>query len=79
MESSYGVTQLRPMNTEVTLQYKSRVTVPVFDAKHMILDLLTDQNLMNKSNIAEGYDIFSGDVDQNHISVIELYLNTINH
>ena len=27
------------------------------------MDLLTDRNLMNKSNIAEGYDIFSGDVD----------------
>ena len=65
MESSYGVTQLRPMNTEVTLHNTSRVTVPVFDAKQMILDLLTDQNLMNKSNIAEGYDIFSGDVDPN--------------
>ena len=65
MESSYGVTQLRPMNTEVTLHDTSRVTVPVFDAKQMILDLLTDRNLMNKSNIAEGYDIFSGDVDQN--------------
>jgi hypothetical protein len=57
-ESSYGVTKLRPMNTEVMLHDTSRVTVPVFDAKHMILDLLTDQNLMNKSNIAEGY-IFS--------------------
>jgi hypothetical protein len=68
MESSYGVTQLRPMNTEVTLQYKSRVTVPVFDAKHMILDLLTDQNLMNQSNIAEGYNTFSGDVDPNNQS-----------
>ncbi len=54
------------MNTEVMLHDTSRVTVPVFDAKHMILDLLTDQNLMNKTNIAEGYDIFSGDVDQNH-------------
>ena len=34
----------------------------------MILDLLTDKNLMNKSNFAEGYDIFSGDVDPNHES-----------
>jgi hypothetical protein len=68
MESSYGVTKLRPMNTEVMLHDTSRVTVPVFDAKHMILDLLTDHNLMNKSNIAEGYDIFSGDVDPNNPS-----------
>ena len=43
MEPSYRVTKLRPMNTEVMLHDTSRVTVPVFDAKHMILDLLTDQ------------------------------------
>ncbi len=30
MESSYGVTKLRPMNTEVILHDTSRVTVPVF-------------------------------------------------
>jgi hypothetical protein len=42
MESSYCVTKLRPMNTEVLLHDTSRVTVPVFNAKHMILDLLTD-------------------------------------
>jgi hypothetical protein len=35
----------------------------VFDAKAMILDLLSNENLMNKSNIAEGYDVFSGYVD----------------
>ena len=58
MESSHGVTQLRPMNTEVTLHDKSRVTVPVFDAKSMILDLLTDPNLMNKSNFAENFGLF---------------------
>jgi hypothetical protein len=68
MESLYGVTQLRRMNTEVTLHETSRVTVPVFDAKQMILVLLTDQHLMNNSNIAEGYDIFSGDVDPNNQS-----------
>ena len=68
MESSYGVTHLRPMNTEVMLHDQSRVTVPVFDAKSMILDLLTDQNLMINANIAEGYNIFSGDVDLNNPS-----------
>ena len=63
MESLYCVTHLRPMNTEVRLHDKSRVTVPVFDAKAMILDLLSNKNLMNKSNRAEGYNVFSGDVD----------------
>jgi hypothetical protein len=57
MESSYGVTHLHPMNTEVLLHDQSRVTVQVFDAKSMILDLLTDQNLMINANIAEGYDM----------------------
>jgi hypothetical protein len=52
MESSYGVTHLRPMNSEVLLHDQSRVTVPVFDAKSMILDLLTDQNLMINANKA---------------------------
>ncbi len=66
MESSYGVTHLRPMNTEVQLHDHSKVTVPVFDAKAMNLDLLTNQNLMKKTNIAEGYDLFSGDVDPNN-------------
>ena len=51
MESSYGVTHLRPMNAEVMLHDQSRVTVPVFDAKSMILDLLTDQHLMINANI----------------------------
>jgi hypothetical protein len=36
----------------------------------MIMDILTNTNteLMNKENIAEGYDIFTGDVDENHKS-----------
>jgi hypothetical protein len=50
MESSYDVTHLRPMNTEVLRHDQSRVTVPVFDAKSMILDLLTDQHLMINAN-----------------------------
>ena len=63
-----GVTHLCPKNTEVTLHDQSRVTVPVFDTKSMIFDLLTDLNLMNNSNIAGGYDLFSGDVDPNNPS-----------
>jgi hypothetical protein len=47
------------MNTEVS----STVTVPVFDAKAMILDILANTNLMNNANIAEGYNVFTGDLD----------------
>jgi len=39
------------------------VTVPVFDAKSMILDLVTIPSTMNDSNIAAGYDLFTGNVD----------------
>ena len=40
------------------------VTVPVFDPRAMIMDILTNPELMMKENIAEGYDIFTGDVDE---------------
>jgi hypothetical protein len=32
----------------------------------MIINLLIDQTLMNKKNLAEGYNIFTGDIDNNH-------------
>jgi hypothetical protein len=54
MESSYRVTHFRPKNRDVMLHDGSEVTVPVFDAKSMILDLLTNKITMDKSNIAEG-------------------------
>jgi hypothetical protein len=63
IESSYGVTHLHPRNTEVILHDCSRITVPVFDAKAMILDLISNKNLMNNANIAEVYNAFNGDVD----------------
>jgi hypothetical protein len=44
----------------------SEVTVPVFDAKSMILDLLTNKITMDKSNIAEGYNVFTGNIDDGH-------------
>jgi hypothetical protein len=43
----------------------SVVTVPVFDAKLMILDILTNPICMQESNFAPGYDVFIGDVDDN--------------
>ena len=32
----------------------------------MIIDLLTDKSLMNESNFAEGYNVFTGAVSRNH-------------
>ena len=51
METSYRTRPLRPMNTEVILHDGTRVNVPIFDAKAMILDLLTNPNTMNKITI----------------------------
>jgi len=68
METSYRTRPLRPMNTEVILHDGTCATVPIFDAKAMILDLLTNPNTMNNNNIAEGYDVFTGDVDPRNIS-----------
>jgi hypothetical protein len=42
----------------------AEVTVPVFDAKSMILDLITNPGTMNETNIAAEYNIFTGNVDK---------------
>jgi hypothetical protein len=63
MKSSYPVTHLRPKNRDIILHDGSEVTVPVFDAKSMILDLLTNKITMDNANIAEGYNVFTGHVD----------------
>jgi hypothetical protein len=62
-ESAYDVTHLRPKYRNVVLTDATEVTVPVFDAKSMILDLVTNPSTMNDSNIAAGYDLFTGNVD----------------
>ena len=63
-ESIYNVTHLRPKYHNVVLTYGVEVTVPVFDAKLMIMDLITNPETMNETNIALGYDVFTGDVDE---------------
>ncbi len=62
-ESAYDVTHLRPKYRNLVLTDAKEVTVPVFDAKSMILDLVTNPSTMNESNIAGGYDVFTGNVD----------------
>ena len=59
---------MRPTHVTVKLHNGTHVTVPVFDIKSMIINLLNDQTLMNKKNLAEGYNIFTGDIDNNHLS-----------
>ena len=62
-ESAYNVTHLRPKYRNVVLTDATEVTVPVFDAQSMILDLVTNPFTMNASNIAVGYDVFTENVD----------------
>ena len=66
LENSLNTKALRPKHVSVTLHDNTRVTVPVFDTKAMIIDLLTDKSLMNESNFAEGYNVLTGAVDQNN-------------
>ena len=57
-EKSYHSASLRPSNGK--LHDNKLVTVPVFDAKQMILSLLLDSSLVNKNDIAEVYDVWTG-------------------
>ena len=52
------------MMKNVVLTDGADVTVPVFDAKSMILDLITNPDTMNEWNIAAVYDVFTGNVDE---------------
>ncbi len=62
------MTHLRQKHHNVILHDGAEVTVPIFDAKSMILDLLTNPFTMDKEKIAEGYDMFTGDVDKTHMA-----------
>ena len=57
---------LQPLNGTVWLHNDLLVTVPVFDAKHMIISLLYDPSLMKEQNFAEGYNLLTGEVQKNH-------------
>ena len=66
MQKSLKIECLRPINCVVHLHDNSLATVPVFNTKYMIMNLLSDDNLMNEQFFPDGYNIFSGDVDRNH-------------
>ena len=65
-QKSLNTNGLRPLNRTVTLHNNSLLTVPVFDAKHMIKSLLSDTSLMKESNFAEGYNVLTGEVLNDH-------------
>jgi hypothetical protein len=64
----YCVTHLQPKHCNIILHDGAEVNVPIFDAKSIILDLLTNPFTMDTANIAEGYDMFTGDVDKTHMA-----------
>jgi hypothetical protein len=66
MEKSFHVTHLQPKHSNVKVHNDSVVTVCVFDAKSMILDILTNPICIQESNFAPGYNVFTGDVDENY-------------
>ena len=55
--------KLKPRHQQVKLSDGSITTVSAFDIKQMILPLITDDSLIPKENIAEGYDLHTGRVD----------------
>ena len=52
----------------VTLEDGTKVTVSLFDIEMMILSLLTDDFLMKDEKLAPGYDVFTGEVSEDHPS-----------
>lgn len=57
----FGIQSMAPEYSQVRMSDNSVATVPVFDAKAMILSLLHDPLLMRKENFADGYNIFNGE------------------
>ena len=59
-QKSMNTLSLWPIDGTVQLHDKSLVTVPVFNTKHMIMNLLTDSKLMNDQNFPKGYNVLTG-------------------
>ena len=62
VENAFQTGHLKPTNGTVRLHDQSLVTIPVFDIKHMILNMLTDPTLMQEHNLVSGYNIFTGEM-----------------
>ena len=62
VETDFKTADMKPTYGSVRLHNNSLATVPVFDMKAMILSIVHDETLMRDEHIAEGYDIFTGDI-----------------
>jgi hypothetical protein len=68
VETNFNTTGMKPKHVSVTLEDGTNATVSLFDIEMMILSLLTDESLMKDENLAPGYDIFTGEVSDDHPS-----------
>ena len=68
MEKSLKTEPMRPKHVDVEMADGSTATMSLFDIEMMIASILSDDNLMQEKNFAEGYDIYTGEVDDNHPS-----------
>ena len=66
VQKDFDTTGLKPKHKLVELSDGSKATVSLFDIEFMILSLVTDDSLMKDDNLAEGYDLFTGEVDNDH-------------
>ena len=64
-QKTFNSKALQPINGTVRLHNNTLVAVLVFDSKHMIFSLLTDLSVMIEKNLAERYNVLTGEVD-NH-------------
>ena len=70
-EKVFNIESLKPIYGNVKLCNNTVVTVPVFDAQSMILSLLHNPLIMKEENLAPGYDIFTGKLNDSECN--ELY------
>ena len=66
VENMFNISNIKPSYGCVQLTDNTLATVPVFEATAMILSILHDPSIMCEDNFAAGYNIFTGNVDENH-------------
>ena len=65
-EDAFKSEELKPKHIDVQLTDGTLATISLFDLEFMILSLLNDDELMHESNIADGYDLFTGRPDNDN-------------
>ena len=66
IEKDFKTKSLKPKHMDVNISDGTEATVSLLDIEHVILSLVSDESLMKNNNLPPGYDIFTGDVDDNH-------------